>query len=145
MKHYYLRIIIENKVQTVSVCLGHVPNPDPQREHSQHHRITIASQELCPPLQGRLLTYDLYCHRIFFQFLNFMYNHIEYFISCLISHSWCCLWQHCIQFYYYRVFLWMITWACVDPFNQWQRFQFVARFWLLQIQWCKLPWQWLLA
>ena len=27
MKHYYLRIIIENKVQTVSVHLGHVPQP----------------------------------------------------------------------------------------------------------------------
>ena len=27
MKHYYLRIIIENKVQTISVHLGHVPQP----------------------------------------------------------------------------------------------------------------------
>ena len=95
----------------------------------------------------------MYCQRIFSQFLNFMYNHTECFLSCLIFfkfqtvfeiHSWCCLWQHCIHFYYYRVFLWIITWPCIDPFNLWQRFEFVARSWLLQTQWCKLPSWWLL-
>ena len=44
MKHYYLRIIIENKVKTVSVCLGHFPQP-----RSTKRTFTAPQNHYCLP------------------------------------------------------------------------------------------------
>ena len=45
MKPYYLRIIIENKVQTISVHLGHIPQP-----RSTKRTFTAPQNHYCLPI-----------------------------------------------------------------------------------------------
>ena len=52
MKHYYLRTIIENKVQTISVYLDHVPQPSSTKRTftapQSHYRLPIAVSSSSP-------------------------------------------------------------------------------------------------
>ena len=118
MKHYYLRIIIENKVQTISVYLGHVPQPRSTKRTfpapQNHCCLPIAVSSSSP---GKTAYLRLVLPWNIFSVFELYVKSYSMFSLCLISltpncveiHSSCCLWQHFIHFSYYRVCLWMIT------------------------------------